>query len=387
MRWRRVASATGRTASRAVGYAQALAVLDGTMTRDEAVADTAARTRRLVRRQQSWFGADPRVRWLDALDPDLPDRATALVEAAATEPRRRGGTMVGMADGLAFTKGHGTENDFVLVPDLDGSLGLSAARAAALADRRAGVGGDGVIRVVATECSDDPDVRAQAGDARWFMDYRNADGGLSEMCGNGTRVFAAFLRREGLETADEFLIATRAGAKRVRAEGAGWAVDLGPWRLGDPVTAAEDGFDALVHVGDGDPYSALSVELGNPHTVVALPEAVDLDGLDLTRAPLVRPEPPNGTNVELVRPIGPGHLAMRVHERGVGETRSCGSGACAAAIATSYWAGTADEQPVWVVDVRGGRLTVRLLPEHGVELAGPAVLVADGTVDLGLLPA
>ncbi len=295
--------------------------------------------------------------------------------------------MVGMADGLAFTKGHGTENDFVLVPDLDGALGLSAARAAALADRRTGVGGDGVIRVVATECSDDPDVRAQAGEAPWFMDYRNADGGLSEMCGNGTRVFAAFLRRAGLETADEFLIATRAGAKHVRAEDAGWAVDLGPWRLGDPVTAAQDGFDALVHVGEGDPYSALSVELGNPHTVVALPEAVDLDGLDLARAPLVRPEPPNGTNVELVRPIGPGHLAMRVHERGVGETRSCGSGACAAAVATSYWAGTTDAQPVWVVDVPGGRLTVRLLPEHGVELAGPAVLVADGTVDLGLLPA
>ena len=180
-----------------------------------------------------------------------------------------------MADGLAFTTGHGTENDFVLVPDLDGALGLSAARAAALADRHVGVGGDGVIRVVPTECADDPDVRAQAGEARWFMDYRNADGSLSEMCGNGTRVFAAYLRREGLETADEFVIATRAGAKHVRVDGAGWAVDLGPWRLGDPVTAAQDGFDALVHVDDGDPYSALTVELGNPHTVVALPEAVD----------------------------------------------------------------------------------------------------------------
>ena len=90
---------------------------------------------------------------------------------------------------------------------------------------------------------------------------------------------------------------------------------------------------------DGDPCSALRVDLGNPHTVVALPEAVDLDSLDLTRAPQVRPEPPHGTNVELVRPMGPGHIAMRVHERGVGETRSCGTGACAAAIATSFWAG------------------------------------------------
>ena len=296
--------------------------------------------------------------------------------------------MVRMADRLTFTKGHGTQNDFVLVPDLDGALGLTASHAAALADRRAGIGGDGVIRVVPADLADDPAVRAQAGAARWFMDYRNADGSLSEMCGNGTRVFAAYLRREGLETADEFAIATRAGVKHVRVDGDGFAVDLGPWRLTDPETAERDGFDALVHLDDdGDPCSALRVELGNPHTVVALPEAVDLAALDLTRAPQVRPEPPHGTNVELVRPMGPGHVAMRVHERGVGETRSCGTGACAAAIATSFWAGSLDTGATWLVDVPGGRLTVRLLPDHGVELAGPAVLVADGTIDLAVLSA
>ena len=295
--------------------------------------------------------------------------------------------MVRMAERLTFTKGHGTENDFVLVPDLDGALGLSAARAAWLADRRAGIGGDGVIRVVPTELVDDPAVQAQAGAAPWFMDYRNADGSTSEMCGNGTRVFAAYLRREGLETADEFAIATRAGVKQVRREGDRFAVDLGPWKLTDPVTAERDGFDALVHLDDdGDPCSALRVELGNPHTVVALPPQVDLDTLDLTRAPRVRPEPEHGTNVEVVRPMGPGHVAMRVHERGVGETRSCGTGACAAAIATSFWAGGLDTGATWRVDVPGGRLTVRLLPDHGVELAGPAVLVADGVVDLALPP-
>ena len=292
-----------------------------------------------------------------------------------------------MADQLTFVKGHGTENDFVLVPDLDGGLGLSAARARALADRRAGIGGDGVIRVLPTEAAEDQDVRDQAPNARWFMDYRNHDGSLSEMCGNGTRVFAAFLRREGLETADEFAIATRAGVKHVRTEGEGFVVGLGPWRLTDPARAERDGFDALVHLVDDDPFSALSIDLGNPHTVVALPEQVDLDAVDLTRAPVVRPEPEHGTNVELVRPMGPGHIAMRVHERGVGETRSCGTGACAAAIATSFWAGSLDTGATWLVDVPGGRLTVRLLPDHGVELAGPAVLVADGTIDLSRLPA
>ena len=292
-----------------------------------------------------------------------------------------------MADQLTFVKGHGTENDFVLVPDLDGGLGLSAARARALADRRSGIGGDGVIRVLPTEAAEDQDVRDQAPHARWFMDYRNHDGSLSEMCGNGTRVFAAFLRREGLETADEFAIATRAGVKHVRTEGEGFVVGLGPWRLTDPARAERDGFDALVHLVDDDPFSALSIDLGNPHTVVALPEQVDLDAVDLTRAPVVRPEPGHGTNVELVRPMGPGHIAMRVHERGVGETRSCGTGACAAAIATSFWAGSLDTGPTWLVDVPGGRLTVRLLPDHGVELAGPAVLVAGGTIDLSRLPA
>jgi diaminopimelate epimerase len=294
--------------------------------------------------------------------------------------------MAPVADRIAFTKGHGTENDFVLVPDLDGVLDLPASAVARIADRRAGVGADGVIRVVPTAAADEPEVRAQAGEARWFMDYRNADGSVSEMCGNGTRVLAAYLVREGLEGGPEFALATRAGVKHVRAEGDGrYAVDLGPWRLADPERARADGFDALVHLDDGDPCSALSLDLGNPHTVVALPESLDLDGVDLTRAPVVNPLPPYGTNVEVVRPLGPGHLALRVHERGVGETRSCGTGACAAALATAFWAGADLESGEWVVDVPGGRLHVRPRAGGRVELAGPAVLVADGTIHLGAL--
>jgi diaminopimelate epimerase len=292
-----------------------------------------------------------------------------------------------MADRLTFVKGHGTANDFVLLPDLDAVLGLSAARAAALADRRTGIGGDGVIRIMPTEAADDAVVRGLAGTAPWFMDYRNADGTVSEMCGNGTRVVAEFLRREGLERGDEFYLATRAGAKRVRRVASGWAVDLGPWRLADADAALRDGFDALVHLDDdSDPYSALSVDVGNPHTVLALPEHVALEEVDLGVAPQVRPEPPLGTNVEVLRPMGPGHVAMRVHERGVGETKSCGSGAVAAAVAVSFWSGTLEDDPTWTVDVPGGRLTVTLLPERGAELAGPATLVADGAIDLDRLP-
>lgn len=290
--------------------------------------------------------------------------------------------MADVPTSLAFTKGHGTENDFVLVPDPEGSLDLTADQVVRLADRRAGIGADGVIRVVPTAAAEEAAVREQADRAAWFMDYRNADGSIAEMCGNGTRVFAAFLRREGLESGPEFTIATRTGVKQVRVEDDLIAVNLGAWRIVAEETAQEKGFDTLVHVPDHEPLSALSLDLGNPHTVAALPEEVALDTLDLTLPPAVQPLPEHGTNVEFVHVIGPRHIAMRVHERGVGETRSCGTGACAAALATAFWAGGVVVGESWTVDVPGGRLRVTPLAGGEVELAGPAALVADGTTTL-----
>ena len=285
---------------------------------------------------------------------------------------------------LTFTKGHGTENDFVLVADLDGTHEVTAEQVRLLADRRAGIGGDGVIRVVPTATAAEQNVRDQGGRARWFMDYRNADGSAAEMCGNGARVFALYLRREGLETADEFAIATRGGIKVVHFEGDLIAVNLGDWRIVDADGAREEGFDAMVKVHGHEPMPGLCLDLGNPHTVVALPDSADLASLDLSRVPEVHPMAPHGTNVEFVRPIGPGHIAMRVHERGVGETRSCGTGAAAAALATRWWAGADSAADQWRVDVPGGSLRVRALPGQQVELAGTAVLVADGVTTLVL---
>ena len=285
---------------------------------------------------------------------------------------------------LPFTKGHGTENDFVLLADLEGDHEVTPEQVRLLSDRRAGIGGDGVIRVVPTAMAAEQHVRDQSARARWFMDYRNADGSTAEMCGNGARVFAAYLRREGLETADEFAIATRGGIKVVHFEGELIAVNLGDWRIVDAAGAHEKGFDAMVKVHGHEAMPGLSLDLGNPHTVVALPDSADLASLDLTRPPDVSPLPGNGTNIEFVRPIGPGHIAMRVHERGVGETRSCGTGAAAAALATRWWAGGDTATDVWRVDLPGGTLRVRALPGQQVELAGPAVLVADGLTTLVL---
>ena len=280
---------------------------------------------------------------------------------------------------LTFTKGHGTQNDFVLVPDLDARLDLSADDVRWLADRHAGVGADGVIRVVRTR--DAAEVADQAELAEWFMDYRNADGSNAEMCGNGLRVFAQYLRREGLVDATApFRVATRSGAKDVRFEGDLIAVDLGAWSLVGGDVALAEGGDATVRVvGLPRPVAGLSFDLGNPHTVLLLPSEADLAAADLTSAPVVDPRPPHGTNVELVVPLAPGHVIMRVHERGVGETRSCGTGAAAAALAARAWAVAAGGEAVddWQVDVPGGTVWLRVLGPR-IELVGPAVLVADG---------
>lgn len=294
---------------------------------------------------------------------------------------------------LAVTKGHGTHNDFVLIDDRSGSLELTGDLVRGLADRRGGIGGDGVIRLVASEAL--PAGRAcLAADpsAEWFMDYRNADGSLAEMCGNGIRVLAAFALRLGVWDGDGDLpVGTRAGVRRVRKDPIdGWfAADMGPWRVSGGKQAIAAGYDAQVRIkGLGDPRRALSLEVGNPHTVIAISDPLDLTNADLHKAPVVSPAPPEGSNVELVVPMGQrtdgsGVVRMRVHERGVGETQSCGTGACAAAMAVRVWAGEGAPD-VWWVEVPGGTVRVSAVGPN-VELAGPAVLTFDAVVDLDAL--
>jgi diaminopimelate epimerase len=300
------------------------------------------------------------------------------------------------AAGIPFAKGHGTENDFVLLFDPDGRLELSPSSVAALCDRHAGLGADGLIRVVRSAALQDG--AGLAAEAEWFMDYRNADGSAAQMCGNGTRVFAAYLCAAGLVPLPDGAavpIGTRAGVKQVRREDGAFVTDLGPWAVVGGAEAAAAGRDAVVVVpgvpaqAPGAGLPGLSVDLGNPHTVVALPDADQLRDADLTAPPAVTPAPPDGTNVEVVVPLHDatariGHLAMRVHERGVGETRSCGTGVVAAAIAARVWGGAA-APAVWTVDVPGGRLRVTLpgaglLAGSTAELAGPAVLGVQGVL-------
>jgi diaminopimelate epimerase len=269
-----------------------------------------------------------------------------------------------------LVKGHGTENDFLVLPDLDGAIDLRPQLVRALCDRHAGLGADGILRVVRSE--NDPESKEMAGQAPFFMDYRNGDGSVAEMCGNGIRVFLRYLIATGLVETDA-AVATRGGIRRARTSGDGnVTVHMGlPRVLADRPVAT-----AASHAG----LPGIAVEMPNPHVVVPVATGAELAALDLRSPPRVDPARPDGQNVEFVVRLGPRHLQLRVHERGVGETRSCGTGICAAAVAFAHADGTGADGSAWRVDVPGGTCEVVWHPVGEVELTGPAVLLA--TVDL-----
>ena len=282
-------------------------------------------------------------------------------------------------EGLVVLKGHGTGNDFVLVPDPDGVHPLTPAQVRALDDRHFGLGADGILRVART--ADSPEVADQAAQAEWFMDYRNGDGSTSEMCGNGARVFARYLLGSGLESGTSFSIATRGGARAVRIEADGdVSVDMGV--ATGPLLRAMP----VVSVGQRA-WNATAVHVPNPHAVVFLDSADDADdlaSLDLTAAPQVGPPAmfPDGVNVEFVIGVGGSderHLRMRVHERGVGETLSCGTGACAVMVAAAG-RDRAPTEIAYTVEVPGGTVVVTRRADEHLELRGPAEIVARATI-------
>ncbi|HZE38037.1 MAG TPA: diaminopimelate epimerase [Stackebrandtia sp.] len=261
---------------------------------------------------------------------------------------------------MDFAKGHGTGNDFVIVADPDGARPLSAREVATLCDRHFGIGGDGLLRVV--RAAKHPESVDLADRAEWFMDYHNADGGIAEMCGNGVRVFARYLVDNGLADGDVIPVATRAGLREVTATGDGFAVDMGPARVGGGGTATLE----------GEVFSGIRVSMGNPHLVCRVD---DPSALDLHRAPIVDASVfGDGVNVEFIAGDAES-IAMRVHERGVGETLSCGTGACAAAAVALGGKGTC------VVRVPGGEVAVTVTDDTTI-LAGPAVIVAYGRTNL-----
>ena len=250
---------------------------------------------------------------------------------------------------MRLEKYHGLGNDFLVLLDLDGRHPLEGEEVRALCDRHRGVGADGVIRVTAGPT----------------MELYNADGGRAEISGNGIRCLARAVVDAGVATGPNLSIATDAGPRDVRVGDDGMvSVEMGTARLHDVA-------DELLPPGA---LRATRVEMGNPHLVLLIdgPPPDEVAESAAARAAA------DGVNVEVVT-VGPeaGTLTMRVWERGVGETLSCGTGACAAAVATRAW-GLADDHVV--VHQPGGDLRVNLTGET-VVLTGPAVHVC--SVEVG----
>ncbi|MCL2735476.1 MAG: diaminopimelate epimerase [Propionibacteriaceae bacterium] len=269
----------------------------------------------------------------------------------------------------SFAKGHGTLNDFVLIQDRSAMLNPSVEDVRFLCDRRAGVGADGLLRAVKAEKMPD-----WSGPGEWwFMDYRNADGSIAQTCGNGLRVFVRWLLDENLVSGDHIDVATRAGARRATVNKDGTiCVTMGVPHESDTLTT--------VGVGSAE-WQGRPVDVGNPHCVIRLGDPTLVAGLDLSFAPSLDPGVfPEGANVEFAADTPDGTVAMRVFERGVGETMSCGTGVVAVALdhlnRTGRTAGTC------VVEVPGGTLRVDITSDGEARLTGPAVIVARGEVTL-----
>lgn len=299
-------------------------------------------------------------------------------------------SMIAGIDRLLLTAGHGTRNTFILVHDPDGQLDLTAEAVRTLAATAGPAPTDGVIRIVRTAAAASAEAPHDA--PEWFMDYRNADGSCAQMCGNGVRVFAAALADRGLVTERAFPIWTRAGVRTVEIleqpspSDASAAGDAESGAGTDVSASAEREWQVRVGMGParllgrrrevrlaGTWRDAIDADLGNPHTVTLLRAGEDLDALDLSTPPLLSAVPEQGTNVEFVEQIGPRHARMRVFERGVGETLSCGTGAVAAIAVLADALGDHAQQP-WRLDVRGGTLSIGWDVSGEMTLAGPAVL-------------
>ena len=260
---------------------------------------------------------------------------------------------------VSATYGHGTHNDFVLVFDPENKILITPEQIKKICDRKVGIGSDGFIKIIKV-------------DGAWFMDYSNSDGSVAEMCGNGIRVMARYLTDRGYQASGIYAINTRDGRKFLSVPDEGdISVNMGK------VTQINGEVSVIQN---SKTFVGLNIDVGNPHAVVF---TVDLETVgDLKKSPAVLPEDayPEGVNIEFVEILDNGEIKMRVFERGVGETQSCGTGTCAVALAATIK--SKKTLPIkWVINPPGGRLVVEIDGHSNATLTGPAVLVKDVELD------
>lgn len=260
---------------------------------------------------------------------------------------------------VSATYGHGTHNDFVLVFDPENKILITPEQIKKICDRKVGIGSDGFIKIIKV-------------DGAWFMDYSNSDGSVAEMCGNGIRVMARYLTDRGYQASGIFAINTRDGRKFLSVPDEGdISVNMGK------VTQINGEVSVIQN---SKTFVGLNIDVGNPHAVVFTDDLETVG--DLKKSPAVLPEDayPEGVNIEFVEILDNGEIKMRVFERGVGETQSCGTGTCAVALAATIKRNKT--LPIkWVINPPGGRLVVEIDGHSNATLTGPAVLVKDVELD------
>ena len=260
---------------------------------------------------------------------------------------------------VSATYGHGTHNDFVLVFDPENKILFTPEQIKKICDRKVGIGSDGFIKIIKV-------------DGAWFMDYSNSDGSIAEMCGNGIRVMARYLTDRGYQASGIYAINTRDGRKFLSVPDEGdISVNMGK------VTQINGEVSVIQN---SKTFVGLNIGVGNPHAVVFTDDLETVG--DLKKSPAVLPEDayPEGVNIEFVEIVDNGEIKMRVFERGVGETQSCGTGTCAVALAATIK--SKKTLPIkWVINPPGGRLVVEIDGHSNATLTGPAVLVKDVELD------
>ena len=292
---------------------------------------------------------------------------------------------------IRFTKMQGAGNDFVVLDETRGPLGLSAAQYRFLADRHFGVGADQILTVR-------PPPSGGAGDIDFQYVIHNADGGEVEQCGNGARCFLRFVREHQITSKDAVRVQTLSGViePRMNADGR-VTVDMGEPVFDLPRVPFDaaglgpqtEGAWHLWHLALGTHAESTIVavavlSMGNPHAVQVVD---DVDTAPVaTQGPAIEHHPrfPQRVNAGFMQVVSRNSVRLRVHERGAGETLACGTGACAAVVA-GIRLGLLDARVD--VDARGGRLTIEWAGAEGdlqarVFMTGPAVTVFEGEIDI-----
>lgn len=276
---------------------------------------------------------------------------------------------------LRFSKMHGLGNDFMVIDAVTQDVNLTPEQIRAFADRHTGIGFDQLLMVCAPT---DPTADF------WYRIF-NADGSQAEQCGNGARCIALFVEKNDLASKDELHWQTVNGRITTKAVGDQQIeVDMGEPRLAPeqiPVVIPVDAATHSVHLCLNDQtWEAVPVSIGNPHAVLFVDTVLDAPVVEVGSALTRHPAFPEGANIEFCEVVEPGFVRLRVFERGAGETRACGSGACAAVVAGIITERLKDRVKV---SLPGGKIRISWPgPGHTLKMTGPATLVYEGSLEI-----